>query len=143
VDTLTRDRRSWNMGRIRSRNTRPELKVRSALHRLGFRFRLHAKQLPGKPDIILPKWKRVVFVHGCFWHRHSGCKLAYNPKSRVAFWSEKFRQNVVRDRAAMEQLEQLGWAVSTIWECETERPETFRNALDRLVIEISASERVQ
>ena len=143
MDTLTRDRRSWNMGRIRSGNTVPELSVRSALHRLGFRFRLHTKQLPGKPDIVLPKWKHVVFVHGCFWHRHAGCKLAYNPKSRVEFWSEKFRQNVVRDQVVRGQLAQLGWKVSTIWECEIARPDTCVEALERLVMEITEKNRIQ
>src|SRR5438309_147923 len=118
MDRLSKEQRSWNMGRIRSRNTGPEITVRSALHRLGFRFRLHSKALPGKPDIVLPKWNHVIFVHGCFWHRHSGCKMAYTPKSRSEFWSEKFKQNVARDEAAQLALTTLGWTVSTIWECE-------------------------
>ena len=86
------------MSRIRGRDTAPELLVRSALHRAGYRFRLHREDLPGRPDIVLPKYRTVVFVHGCFWHRHKGCRFAYTPKSRVAFWNDKFRRNVERDR---------------------------------------------
>ena len=132
MDRLSRERRSWNMGRIPSCNTRPEIIVRSALHRLGFRFRLHGNKLPGKPDIVLPKWRHVVFVHGCFWHRHGGCKKAYMPKSRIEFWFEKFKQNVARDKAVQSALERLGWSVSTIWECETEKPVVFSEAVSSL-----------
>jgi len=110
------------MSRIRSRDTGPELLVRSALHRAGYRFRLHRKDLPGRPDIVLPKYHTVVFVHGCFWHRHKGCKLAYTPKSRVAFWKKKFQSNVDRDRRKARALRQLGWHVITIWECHADRP---------------------
>jgi DNA mismatch endonuclease (patch repair protein) len=132
VDRLSRERRSWNMGRIPSCDTRPEIIVRSALHRLGFRFRLHGKVLPGKPDIVLPKWRHVIFVHGCFWHRHSGCKKTYTPKSRIEFWSNKFEQNVARDESVQSELERLGWSVSTIWECETENPKAFSEAVRSL-----------
>jgi DNA mismatch endonuclease (patch repair protein) len=122
VDRLTRERRSWNMSRIRSRDTGPELKVRSALHRAGYRFRLHRKDLPGCPDIVLPKYRTVVFVHGCFWHRHLGCRYAYTPKSRVVVWNEKFRANVERDRRNKRDLRRLGWRVVTVWECRVESP---------------------
>lgn len=106
------------MSRIRSRDTVPELLVRSALHRAGYRFRLHSKDLPGRPDIVLPKYHTVVFVHGCFWHRHKGCRFAYTPKSRVAFWNNKFRSNIERDRRKSKALRKLGWRVITVWECQ-------------------------
>lgn len=106
------------MSRIRSRNTSPELKVRSLLHSLGYRFRLHSKALPGRPDIVLRKYRAVIFVHGCFWHRHPGCRYATTPKSNTAFWMEKFQRNVERDTRVREEIETLGWTVLTVWECE-------------------------
>ena len=118
VDSLTSERRSWNMSRIRGRNTDPELRLRSLLHRAGFRFRLHAKQLPGSPDIVLPKYRTVVFVHGCFWHRHPGCRNATMPSTRREFWREKFDGNVSRDLRNQAALVAAGWTVLTIWECE-------------------------
>ena len=118
VDTLTPSERSKRMSLIKSANTVPELALRKALHRLGFRFRLHNKKLPGKPDIVLPKYKTAIFVHGCFWHRHPGCKVATTPKSNTAFWVEKFDKNVRRDAKVKGELEQLGWDVYTVWECE-------------------------
>jgi len=118
VDKLKPEHRSWNMSRIRSSNTKPELIVRSILHRMGFRFRLHRKDIPGKPDIVLPKYKTVIFVHGCFWHRHEGCKYAYTPKSRVDFWTAKFKANTQRDIKVKKQLDELKWNTFVIWECE-------------------------
>ena len=106
------------MSRIRAKDTKPELAVRSLLHRLGFRFRIHVKRLPGCPDIVLPKLRTVVFVNGCFWHRHRNCKFAYSPKSRKAFWEEKFRANVMRDRQRQRDLRRLGWTVRVVWECQ-------------------------
>jgi DNA mismatch endonuclease, patch repair protein len=106
------------MSRIRSTDTQPERLVRSVLHRLGFRFRLHQKDLPGSPDIVLPRHRLAVFVHGCFWHRHRGCEFAYSPKSRVAFWRDKFGRNIDRDAHAKQRLKALGWKVIVIWECE-------------------------
>tara|TARA_E500000318_G_scaffold45371_3_gene42862 strand:+ start:11601 stop:12026 length:426 start_codon:yes stop_codon:yes gene_type:complete len=120
TDTLTPEERSERMSRIRSRDTKPELALRRALHRLGFRFRVNARQLPGKPDIVLPKYRTVIFVHGCFWHRHLGCKIASTPKSNTAFWEEKFERNVERDRSVEERLVQMGWDVIVAWECELE-----------------------
>src|SRR5688572_20093051 len=111
---LTRERRSWNMSRIRGHDTAPERLVRSALHRAGYRFRLHKKDLPGRPDIVLPKYRTVVFVHGCFWHRHRGCRFAYVPKSRTEFWNTKFQNNIERDRRAARTLRGLGWRVVTV-----------------------------
>lgn len=118
ADTLTTERRSWNMSRIRGRDTRPELLLRSLLHRAGFRFRLHAKQLPGRPDVVLPKYKAAIFVHGCFWHRHPGCRNATTPSTRREFWQEKFDGNVSRDARNRADLEAAGWTVLTVWECE-------------------------
>ena len=119
VDIISEERRSWNMSRIRSKNTKPEMVVRSMLHRMGFRFRLHDRKLPGNPDIVLPKYKTLIFVHGCFWHRHSGCSYAYTPKSRVEFWESKFQKNVYNDQKNIRVLRELGWQVKVIWECET------------------------
>lgn len=118
ADTLTNERRSWNMSRIRARNTGPELRLRSLLHRSGFRFRLHAKALPGKPDIVLPKFRTAIFVHGCFWHRHPGCRNATTPSTRREFWQDKFDGNVRRDARNRTDLEAAGWTVLTVWECE-------------------------
>lgn len=118
VDIISKEKRSWNMSRIKGKDTKPELIVRSLLHRMGYRFRLHRKDLPGKPDIVLPKYRTVIFVHGCFWHRHKGCKYAYKPKSRVDFWQKKFKENVERDSKKQANLKKAGWKVITIWECE-------------------------
>jgi DNA mismatch endonuclease (patch repair protein) len=129
MDQLTKQHRSWNMSRIRGKDTKPEMRVRSLLHRMGFRFRLHRKDLPGKPDIVLPAYETVIFVHGCFWHRHPGCRFAYTPKSRVAFWQTKFRRNVERHQEVEAELEELGWRVVVIWECETASEEQLQQRL--------------
>jgi len=119
VDGITPEKRSWNMSRIRGVDTKPELLVRSLLHRMGYRFRLHRRDLPGRPDIVLPKYRAVVFVHGCFWHRHRGCRYAYVPKSRKDFWKRKFARNVERDREVRHLLRKAGWKILVVWECET------------------------
>jgi len=126
VDNLTTEKRSWNMSHIKGKDTKAEVFVRSLLHRLGYRFRLHRHDLPGKPDIVLPKYNTVIFVHGCFWHRHEGCKLAYTPKSRIEFWGKKFLENSQRDIRNKDALEKLGWKVFIIWECETKLKDTDR-----------------
>jgi DNA mismatch endonuclease (patch repair protein) len=118
TDTLTREHRSWNMSRIAGRNTKPELLLRSLLHRAGFRFRLHVKNLPGRPDIVLPKYRIAIFVHGCFWHRHPGCRNATMPSTRPEFWAAKFEGNVERDARNAAALEEAGWTVFTVWECD-------------------------
>lgn len=105
------------MAGIRGRDTLPEVRLRSALHRRGFRFRLHDRSLPGRPDIVLPRWRAVVEVHGCFWHRHAGCRFATTPSTRPEFWSTKFDANVIRDRRNREALLLADWRVATIWEC--------------------------
>ncbi|MGZ8906562.1 MAG: very short patch repair endonuclease [Methylobacter sp.] len=117
MDTITKNERSALMARIRSKNTRPEKTVRSILHRMGYRFRLHRKDLPGKPDIVLPKHKKIILIHGCFWHGHT-CQLASKPKSNSAYWSEKIAGNKVRDLRNESLLQQQGWIVLVLWECE-------------------------
>lgn len=119
MDRLTASRRSWLMSRVKCENTTPEMTVRKYLHGLGFRYRLHSKELPGKPDIVLPKYRTVIFVHGCFWHRHKGCQYAGMPKSNMAFWRRKFESNVARDKKNSAALRRAGWRCLTIWECET------------------------
>lgn len=118
VDFLTPAQRSERMSRIRGQHSKPELALRRALHRLGMRFRLHARDLPGKPDLVFPRYKAVVFVHGCFWHRHEGCKIATTPKSNTSFWVEKFSKNVARDTRVAATLKELGWRVFIVWECD-------------------------
>jgi DNA mismatch endonuclease (patch repair protein) len=118
TDRLTPERRSWNMSRIRSKDTKPEMVVRKALHKAGFRYRLHVKDLPGKPDIVLPKYRTVIFVHGCFWHQHPGCKEAVIPKTRTEWWTTKLNKNKVRDEEVRNGLMKKGWNVLEIFECE-------------------------
>lgn len=117
-DRFGKEIRSKIMRRIRSKDTTPERVVRSYLHTAGFRFRLHAKGLPQKPDIVLPKYRTIVFVHGCFWHQHPGCKHRHIPKSNKAYWRQKLRKNVVRDARNRASLEVLGWKVLVLWECD-------------------------
>lgn len=122
------------MSCIRSKDTKPEKIVRSLLHRTGYRFRLHVKNLRGTPDIVLPKYKTVIFVHGCFWHRHPKCKFAYRPKSRVVFWEKKLSGNVVRDKKTQKALSRFGWQVIVVWECETTKPDKLINRLSKLLL---------
>jgi len=131
-DRISKQRRSWNMSRIRGGDTRPERIVRSMLHRAGFRFRLHSKRLPGRPDIVLPKYRTVIFVHGCFWHRHKGCRLTYTPKSNRSFWQRKFRTNIARDRKSSAALKKLGWHVLVVWQCDVENPGTRSRLLSSM-----------
>jgi DNA mismatch endonuclease, patch repair protein len=118
VDRLTRELRSALMARVRSRDTAPERQVRSIAHRLGFRFRLHRRDLPGSPDVVFPKFGALIFVHGCFWHRHKNCKRASIPATRTSYWMAKFSRNIERDAIARRRLRKLGWRVLTLWECE-------------------------
>lgn len=136
-DTQTADSsitaaRSRNMAAIRARDTSPELKVRSLLHRLGYRFRLHRRDLPGSPDIVLSKHRTVVFVHGCFWHRHRGCRYTTIPKTRTDFWAQKFERNVARDHCQQNQLKEMGWSVMVIWECELRDLPSLRSRLEQI-----------
>lgn len=117
------------MSRIKNKDTIPEKAVRSILHSLGFGYRLHDSSLPGKPDIVLKKYKTLIFVHGCFWHRHQGCKYAYTPKTRQDFWEKKFSQNVMRAEKVEKELSALGWIVLIIWECEIADAESLKEKL--------------
>lgn len=123
MDTLTVAQRSERMSRIRGKDTKPEMLVRRALHRLGYRYRLHRRDLPGAPDIVFPSRKKVIFVHSCFWHGHVGCSVANVPKSRRAYWRDKFASNKKRDGSNVRQLRRAGWDVLVIWECDTKAPE--------------------
>ena len=118
--------RSALMARIRGKDTRPELIVRRTAHALGFRFRLHRRDLPGSPDLVFPRLRKAIFVHGCFWHRHPGCPKASTPKTRAEFWASKFATNVERDIRSVVALEELGWKVCVLWECETSNPAMIR-----------------
>lgn len=136
ADTLTKKHRSWNMSRIRGQDTQPERTVRSVLHRMGYRFRLHEKSLPGRPDIVLPKYRTVILVHGCFWHRHPHCRYAYFPKSRAEFWEAKFARNIARDQETTSALAAAGWRVAIVWECETR---DLKALADRLKAELEGA----
>ena len=123
------EQRSRNMSAIKSKNTKPEIKVRKVLHSMGYRFRLHSKDLPGSPDIVLPKYKTVIFIHGCFWHRHENCKYASTPKTRKEFWNKKFKENIKRDLEIQDKIKNLDWRSVVIWECETKNMENLRDKI--------------
>lgn len=129
-DPLTAAQRSELMSRIRSKDTKPEMRVRRLVHGMGYRYRLHAKELPGRPDLVFRPRRKVIFVHGCFWHRHDGCPRATTPKTRTSFWEDKFRKNVVRDRRNLLDLAELGWDAIVVWECET-------RDLERLAVQLA------
>lgn len=126
LDTPPTPFRSSLMAKVRGRDTKPEMIVRRMAHALGYRFRLRRKDLPGSPDLVFPGRRAVVFVHGCFWHRHPGCSKASTPKSNQTFWDDKFARNVERDARKERELRQLGWDVLVIWECETKKPDVIR-----------------
>ncbi len=132
ADIVDARRRSAMMAKIGSRDTKPEMVVRRAVHAAGLRFRLHRRDLPGSPDLTFPRAKLAVFVHGCFWHRHEGCRNCTHPKTRSEFWQAKFASNVARDRRVLDELATLGWRVETIWECETEDPAGLARRVDDL-----------
>lgn len=118
MDIVSPDKRSRMMAGIKGKNTKPELAVRKLVHGMGFRYRLHRKDLPGSPDLVFPRLKKVIFVHGCFWHRHPGCRFAYTPKSNAQFWLDKLEGNIRRDGQAVIALDALGWQVLIVWACE-------------------------
>lgn len=130
MDIYSREKRSEIMSKVRSSGTKPEITVRRKLHALGFRFRLHQQTLPGKPDIVLPKHRSVIFVHGCFWHHHEGCGKSKLPSSNEGFWQAKIADNIRRDRKNLSELKRLGWRAMVIWECETKNG-TFVTRLAR------------
>ncbi|MGA7749947.1 MAG: DNA mismatch endonuclease Vsr [Gallionella sp.] len=134
VDVVDKATRSRMMSGIQSKDTKPELLVRKYLHGRGLRYRLHAKELPGKPDLVFPKYKAVVFVHGCFWHQHIGCKYASKPHTRTEFWNYKLSENVKRDSYQIAALEELGWRVFVVWECELQEGSP---RLESLLLDIS------
>ena len=131
-DRLTKEQRSWNMSRIRSKDTKPEMIVRRLLHAMSVRYRLHRATLPGKPDIVLGPRRLVIFVHGCFWHRHPGCRYTSIPSTRPDFWQTKFEVNVVRDNAARGALLAAGWRVATVWDCAVRKPQQVEFAVNLL-----------
>lgn len=133
ADWLTPEARSRVMASIGGKNTRPELLVRRLLHSMGYRFRLHRRDLPGTPDIVLPGRRKVIFVHGCFWHGHPGCRFATRPATRQEFWAEKIDRNQRRDRVAVARLRRLGWSVAIVWECSLRRPEHLTARLHRFL----------
>lgn len=129
IDIVDSHRRSQLMAGIRSRDTTPELVVRRVAHRMGLRFRLHRKTLPGSPDLVFPKYRLAVFVHGCFWHQHGGCRYAHIPKTRTEYWTDKFMKNVARDKRNEGMLRLLGWNVLVIWECEVDDDDVIKKKL--------------
>jgi DNA mismatch endonuclease, patch repair protein len=133
VDSLTPEQRSERMARIRGANTQPEILLRSCLHASGMRYSLHGKNLPGKPDLVLAKHKAVIFVHGCFWHRHKGCAIATSPKSNSAFWQAKFAGNVARDKRVQRQLRKAGWRIFVVWECQVSTKRRAEASAQRLL----------
>jgi DNA mismatch endonuclease, patch repair protein len=133
MDVVSPARRSQMMSRIRGKGSKPELIVRRMVHSLGYRFRLHARYLPGSPDLVFSRRKLALFVHGCFWHRHKGCPYAYNPKSNIEFWTRKFKSNVARDKRVRGELEAMGWRVAIIWECEAADPDSLKEELKELL----------
>lgn len=132
MDTISPEQRSLLMGRIRSKNTRPERVVRSMLHRMGFRFRLHRRDLPGRPDVVLPKHRKVVLIQGCFWHGHT-CTLASRPKSNRTYWSEKIATNRARDQRNLAELKRQGWLVLELWECDIRADRRIAERLRRFM----------
>lgn len=132
MDRLTPERRSWLMSRVTSKNSVAEMRVRRAAHALGLRFRLHRRDLPGTPDLVFPRYRIVLFVHGYFWHRHPRCRMATTPKSHIQFWQEKFDRNVERDRTVLLELKRLGWLPNVIWECETKKSDALAKLLRRI-----------
>ncbi len=133
MDTVSPEKRSWVMSRVKGRNTEPERRVRSLLHRLGFRFRIQRKDLPGTPDVVLPKYKTVLFVHGCFWHRHAGCKRATTPANNAEYWQKKFARNLARDARVEQELKESGWRVIVVWECELRDMDALAVSLSRRI----------
>ncbi len=134
ADKLTREKRSWNMSRIRGKDTEIEVKVRKYLFSQGFRFRKNVADMPGKPDIVLPKYKTVIFIHGCYWHRHAGCKNCTTPSTNREFWLDKFEKNIKNDSKHQQDLETAGWKVLILWECEIEND--FDHLMSNLVAEL-------
>jgi len=135
MDSFTPEKRSEIMSKIRSKDTRPEFIVRKLLHKLGYRFRIHSKALPGKPDIVLKKYRTAIFINGCFWHHHKGCKRSNWPKSNKDYWIPKIKRTIQRDSESHKKLQILGWNVLVIWECETKKTENLFEIIRNIDIE--------
>ena len=133
ADVFSEEKRSWIMSRVKGRDTTPELAVRSIIHRHGYRFRLHRKDLPGCPDIVLPRHRKIVFVHGCFWHGHKGCGKSSRPATNRKFWNTKIDGNIARDKKAVGRLRRSGWSVLVVWECELRDPQKLERRLLRFL----------
>ena len=129
ADFVSKDKRSKIMRGVKQKDTRPEIRARKMLHSLGYRFRLHPKDLPGRPDIVLPRHQTVIMVHGCFWHQHRECPEGRLPTSNTNYWTQKMKRNIERDAETKTALKKLGWKVGTVWECETKNPVILRSAL--------------
>ena len=133
TDVFTPEKRSAVMSRVKNRDTAPEILVRSLLHRMGYRFRLQVKDLPGTPDIVLPKYRSVIFVHGCFWHGHEGCPRSQRPQANAEFWNEKIGKNMARDEKAQDDLRAIGWRVLIVWQCRTRKTDELRQTLEEFL----------
>jgi DNA mismatch endonuclease, patch repair protein len=130
ADHLSPEHRSWNMSQVKGRNTKPERIVRSLIHRMGFRFSLHRKDLPGKPDVVLTRFGKVIFVHGCFWHSHLDCRRATRPSTNCGFWNRKLEATIIRDAENIRNLRKAGWESLVVWECETRHIQSLTKQLD-------------
>ncbi len=128
-DVFSKEKRSWIMSRVKDRDTKPEILVRSIVHRMGYRFRLHRKDLPGNPDIVLPRHDKLIFVHGCFWHGHRRCKRSKRPSTHREFWDKKLDSNIARDKRYQRELRTKGWNILVVWECETRSQEILMRKL--------------
>lgn len=133
TDVFSKEKRSWIMSHVKGRDTKPEMLVRSFVHRMGFRFRVHRRSLPGKPDIVLPRHGKVIFIHGCFWHGHKRCRRSKRPTTNKGFWNEKLDRNIERDRHFRRRLGRMGWKVLVVWQCETQKPEHLLVKLERFL----------
>jgi len=130
TDVFSKEKRSWIMARIKGRDTKPEMLVRSLIHRMGFRFQTHKRDLPGNPDIVLPRHGKAIFVHGCFWHGHSSCRRSKRPTTNKAFWSKKLDENIRRDKRFRRELHRMGWKTLVVWQCEIRHPKKLLRKLD-------------
>jgi DNA mismatch endonuclease (patch repair protein) len=135
ADKLTRVRRSWNMSRIRAVDTKPEMYVRRLIYSMGYRYRIHVSALPGKPDLVFPRRRKVIFVHGCFWHQHPGrrCRDSRLPKTSLRYWRPKLKRNAVRDMQHIKSLKKRGWKVLTLWECEVAEPGIVQQRIEKFL----------
>lgn len=133
MDVFTKEKRSLIMSKVKGKNTKPELIVRSLLHRMGYRFRLHRFDLPGNPDIVLPRYKKAIFIHGCFWHGHKTCSRSKRPSTNTMFWNKKLSNNIRRDIRHLNDLKNLGWEVLVVWECQVKNGDGIKNILEGFI----------